>query len=171
MNWRKAKVSALPRASGGFCTGTPPGFRLPSALYNRPLKFPEFQERVGQIICTTATPAKFEAEHSEQTVEQVIRPTGLVDPDLIIRPIVEKGKYKGQIRDFIAETFLIGDEKDSFDNADSFMATGIVDSTGILEITVYLETEFDISIDDEEMTPSNLDSVNNLTGFVTRKKG
>ena len=76
-----------------------------------------------------------------------------------------------KIRDFIAETFLIGDEKDSFDNADSFMATGIVDSTGILEITVYLETEFDISIDDEEMTPSNLDSVNNLTGFVTRKIG
>lgn len=76
-----------------------------------------------------------------------------------------------KIRDFIAETFLIGDEKDSFDNADSFMATGIVDSTGILEIVVLLESEFEMTIEDEEMTPSNLDSVNNLAGFVMRKTG
>lgn len=80
-------------------------------------------------------------------------------------------EIKQKVRDFIAETFLIGDEKDSFDNADSFMATGIVDSTGILEITVYLESEFEMTIEDDEMTPSNLDSVNNLTGFVMRKTG
>ena len=78
-------------------------------------------------------------------------------------------EIKQTIRDFIAETFLIVDEKDSFDNADSFMATGIVDSTGILEIIVFLESEFEITIDDEEMTPSNLDSVNNLTGFIRQK--
>ena len=78
---------------------------------------------------------------------------------------------KQKIREFIAETFLIGDEKDSFDNADSFMTTGIVDSTGILEITVYLESEFEMTIEDDEMTPSNLDSVNNLAGFVMRKTG
>lgn len=79
------------------------GFRLPSAKDNRPLKFGEFEERVGQVIYTSATPSHYEAEHSEQVVEQVIRPTGLIDPVVEIRPIIEKGKYKGQIADFIAE--------------------------------------------------------------------
>jgi acyl carrier protein len=76
-----------------------------------------------------------------------------------------------KIRDFLAETFLIGDEKDSFKNADSFMATGIVDSTGILEIVGFLESEFEMTVEDEEMTPSNLDSVDNLAGYVMRKTG
>ena len=85
--------------------------------------------------------------------------------------MASEAEIKTKIREFIAETFLIGDEKDSFDNADSFMATGIVDSTGVLEITVYLESEFNMSVEDDEMTPSNLDSVNNLAGFVARKIG
>ncbi len=79
------------------------GFRLPSARDNRPLNFKEFEERVGQVIYTSATPGDYEAEHSEQTVEQVIRPTGLLDPMVEVRPIVEKGNYKGQIFDFIKE--------------------------------------------------------------------
>ncbi len=79
------------------------GFRLPSAKDNRPLKFNEFQARVGQTIYTSATPSVYEAEHSEQIVEQVIRPTGLIDPVVEVRPIVEKGKYAGQIKDFITE--------------------------------------------------------------------
>ncbi|OHA16932.1 MAG: excinuclease ABC subunit B [Candidatus Taylorbacteria bacterium RIFCSPHIGHO2_02_FULL_45_28] len=79
------------------------GFRLPSAKDNRPLKFPEFLERVGPMIYTSATPGKYEAENSKQVVEQVIRPTGLIDPVVEIRPIREKGKYLGQIFDFIAE--------------------------------------------------------------------
>lgn len=79
------------------------GFRLPSARDNRPLKFPEFEKRVGQTIYTSATPGKYEGEHSEQTVEQVIRPTGLVDPELIVKPVVQKDDYAGQIFDFIAE--------------------------------------------------------------------
>ncbi|MDB5194278.1 MAG: UvrB, excinuclease subunit excinuclease subunit [Parcubacteria group bacterium] len=79
------------------------GFRLPSARDNRPLKFDEFEARVGQAIYTSATPGKFEAEHSEQVVEQVIRPTGLIDPIVEVRPIQEKGSYKGQIVDFITE--------------------------------------------------------------------
>lgn len=62
------------------------GFRLLSARDNRPLKFPEFEERVNQVIFTTATPSKYEKEKSKQVVEQIIRPTGLVDPDLEIRP-------------------------------------------------------------------------------------
>ncbi len=79
------------------------GFRLPSARDNRPLTFEEFEERVGQTIYTSATPGKYEKEHSEQIVEQVIRPTGLVDPELDVRPIVETGAYPGQIADFIDE--------------------------------------------------------------------
>jgi excinuclease ABC subunit B len=80
------------------------GFRLPSASDNRPLKFPEFVERVGQVIYTSATPSDYELEKSEQVVEQVIRPTGLIDPEVEIRGIIEKGKFKGQVFDFIQET-------------------------------------------------------------------
>ncbi len=80
------------------------GFRLPSALDNRPLTFAEFNDRVGQVIYTSATPAKHEKETSKQVVEQIIRPTGLIDPEISVRPIQEKGKYKGQIQDFITET-------------------------------------------------------------------
>ncbi len=85
------------------------GFRLPSAKDNRPLKFEEFKERIGQTIFVSATPGKYEAEHSEQIVQQIIRPTGLVDPLVEVRPILEdrdaKGSdgYKGQVQDFIAE--------------------------------------------------------------------
>jgi excinuclease ABC subunit B len=82
------------------------GFRLPSASDNRPLKFPEFLERTGQTIFTSATPGPYELEKSEQVVEQVIRPTGLIDPEVEIRGIVENKAtgYKGQIYDFIAKT-------------------------------------------------------------------
>ncbi|MEY4602434.1 MAG: hypothetical protein RL292_375, partial [Candidatus Parcubacteria bacterium] len=79
------------------------GFRLPSAKDNRPLKFAEFEKAVGQTIYTTATPSVYEKEHSQNTVEQVIRPTGLTDPEVEVRPIIERGKYKGQIFDLIAE--------------------------------------------------------------------
>ena len=79
------------------------GFRLPSAKDNRPLTFQEFEERIGQVIYTSATPSTYENEHSQQVVEQVIRPTGLIDPIVEVKPITEKGKYKGQIADFIEE--------------------------------------------------------------------
>jgi excinuclease ABC subunit B len=79
------------------------GFRLPSAKDNRPLKFDEFLPRVGQMIFTSATPGDYELQNSKQIVEQVIRPTGLVDPVVDIKPIKESGKYLGQIFDFIDE--------------------------------------------------------------------
>jgi excinuclease ABC subunit B len=63
------------------------GFRLPSALDNRPLRWEEFDERVGQLIYVSATPSVFERETSEQIVEQVIRPTGLIDPEMLLRPV------------------------------------------------------------------------------------
>ncbi|NLO47592.1 MAG: excinuclease ABC subunit UvrB [Clostridiales bacterium] len=73
------------------------GFRLPSAFDNRPLNFEEFNRRLGQIIYVSATPALYERERSGQIVEQVIRPTGLVDPQVIVRPT------QGQIDDLIGE--------------------------------------------------------------------
>ena len=83
------------------------GFRLPSAKDNRPLKFDEFEKRVGQVIYTSATPSVFERENSQQIVEQVIRPTGLIDPELSIRAVSAKGKYPGQIKDFISEAEIV----------------------------------------------------------------
>ena len=73
------------------------GFRLPSAMDNRPWTFAEFQERVHQVIYTTATPGPYEKEHSQQVVQQIIRPTGLVDPQVVIRPT------KGQVDDLVGE--------------------------------------------------------------------
>ena len=71
------------------------GFRLPSAADNRPLQFEEAMQRINQCIFLSATPAKFEIETSQQVVEQIVRPTGLVDPEVIVRPT------KGQIDDII----------------------------------------------------------------------
>lgn len=65
------------------------GFRLPSAKDNRPLKFEEFEARVGQVIYTSATPGKYEISKSSKIVEQVIRPTGLIDPEVSVRPVSE----------------------------------------------------------------------------------
>jgi excinuclease ABC subunit B len=73
------------------------GFRLPSALDNRPLTFKEFEEHMGQTIYTSATPGPYELQRADQIVEQIIRPTGLVDPEVEVRPI------EGQVDDLIAE--------------------------------------------------------------------
>ncbi len=73
------------------------GFRLPSALDNRPLRFDEFEESLNQVIYTSATPGPYELERSAQVVEQIIRPTGLVDPQVEVRPT------RGQVDDLVAE--------------------------------------------------------------------
>lgn len=87
------------------------GWRLPSALDNRPLNFKEFNERVGQVVYTSATPGEYEKEKSQNIVEQIVRPTGLVDPPIEIRPVfsrkrrVASGKKEGwsQIDDVMEE--------------------------------------------------------------------
>ena len=79
------------------------GWRLPSALDNRPLKFSEFEKRIGQVIFTSATPGDYEEKHSKQIVEQVIRPTGLIDPEIEIRPVFNKETNYSQINDVIEE--------------------------------------------------------------------
>ncbi len=73
------------------------GFRLPSALDNRPLKFSEFEERVGQTVYLSATPGKYELARSSGYVEQIIRPTGLIDPAIVVKPV------KGQIDDLLEQ--------------------------------------------------------------------
>ena len=73
------------------------GFRLPSALDNRPLEFSEFEARIDQMLFVSATPAKYEAEHELLRAEQIIRPTGLLDPEIDVRPV------EGQIDDLLAE--------------------------------------------------------------------
>lgn len=73
------------------------GFRLPSAYDNRPLKFEEFEEKLNQVVFVSATPGPYENEHSQEVAEQIIRPTGLLDPEIEVRPI------KGQIDDLYGE--------------------------------------------------------------------
>jgi len=77
------------------------GFRLPSASDNRPLTYDEFEERTKQMIYVSATPTDFEIKNSQQVVEQVVRPTGLVDPEIVVCPVTGKGKVKSQIEDLI----------------------------------------------------------------------
>jgi len=79
------------------------GFRLPSAVDNRPLKFEEFDARRGPTIYTSATPGEFEKTHSDKPVEMIVRPTGLIDPEIIIRPIIARDDFAGQVRDFVEE--------------------------------------------------------------------
>ncbi|PIS28372.1 excinuclease ABC subunit B [Candidatus Saganbacteria bacterium CG08_land_8_20_14_0_20_45_16] len=82
------------------------GFRLPSALDNRPLKFDEFMQRLNQTIFVSATPADFEIKHSKQVVEQIIRPTGLIDPAVIVK------KPQGQVEDLIKEIKIRTERKE-----------------------------------------------------------
>ena len=81
------------------------GFRLPSAVDNRPLRFEEWLERTGQVVFLSATPSHYEISHSAQIVEQIVRPTGLIDPEVIIKPT------KGQIDDLLDEiTKVVGND-------------------------------------------------------------
>ncbi len=77
------------------------GFRLPAAFDNRPLKFHEFEQRAGQTIYVSATPGPYELERAEQVVEQIIRPTGLVDPEIVVRPAT------GQVDDLLGEIHAV----------------------------------------------------------------
>ena len=82
------------------------GFRLPSAFDNRPLNFAEFEERINQVIYVSATPAQYEYDNSRAVAEQLIRPTGLLDPEIFVRPI------EGQIDDLLTEIYARADKKE-----------------------------------------------------------
>lgn len=75
-----------------------------------------------------------------------------------------------RIREFILETYLFTDDPSALDNEDSFLEKGIIDSTGVLELVMFLEEEYGLTIDDEELIPENLDSVKALDAFIQRKQ-
>jgi len=75
-----------------------------------------------------------------------------------------------KIREYVLENYLFTDDDSALNSADSFMESGILDSTGILEIIYFIEDEFGIKIGDDEMIPENLDSVNNIVVFIDKKK-
>ena len=74
-----------------------------------------------------------------------------------------------KVREYVIENFLVGDEEAGFSDEQSFLETGLIDSTGILEVIFFLEEQFDLEIDDEEMVPENLDSVASIGRFVLSK--
>jgi len=76
---------------------------------------------------------------------------------------------KSQLRDYILRNFLFGDREIFYSDSDSFMEKSIIDSTGILEIIIFVENNYNIKIKDEEILPENLDSIDNLTNFINRK--
>jgi len=82
------------------------GFRLPSAFDNRPLSFDEFEKRLNQVIYVSATPAQYEYDHSQSVAQQLIRPTGLLDPEIFVRPI------EGQIDDLLTEIYTRTEKKE-----------------------------------------------------------
>ena len=77
---------------------------------------------------------------------------------------------EAKIRNYILENYLFTDDQSALGSGDSFLDKGVLDSTGILEVIYFLEDEFKIKVEDEEMIPENLDSVNNIVAFIDRKK-
>ncbi len=84
---------------------------------------------------------------------------------------VQQSDVRKKLKDFITETFLVGSDVESISDSDSFMEKEIIDSTGVLELTSYLEEEFGITVEDNELTPDNLDSVDKLVNFIQGKTG
>lgn len=75
-----------------------------------------------------------------------------------------------EVREYVIENFMLGEEEDELSDSQSFLESGLIDSTGILEVIAFLEETYDIVIEDEEMIPENLDSVENVARFVVSKK-
>ncbi|MGM0439407.1 MAG: excinuclease ABC subunit UvrB [Patescibacteria group bacterium] len=128
------------------------GFRLPSALENRPLKLNEFEKKVSQVIYTSATPSEYEIERSQQVVEQIIRPTGLVDPKVTIKPA------KTQIKDLIPRI------KERVENNERALVTTLTKKMAE-DLTEYLEDEEDIEVSYLHSDIESFDRVKILTNL------
>ena len=116
------------------------GFRLPSAKENRPLRFDEFESSVNQVIYVSATPAQYELSKSKNVVEQIIRPTGLVDPEVLIRPVT------GQVEDLLKEVELTSkkDERVLVTTLTKRMAEDLTDYYARIGVKVrYMHSEID----------------------------
>jgi acyl carrier protein len=84
--------------------------------------------------------------------------------------MTNENDIKQQIRNFVIENFLMGDASSMLKDNESFLETGTIDSTGVLEVVTFLESDMGIKVDDKDLVPENLDSVNNLTRYVLRRK-
>ena len=116
------------------------GFRLPSAMDNRPLNFEEFEEKVDKILYVSATPSEYEAEHEENRAEQIIRPTGLLDPEVIVKPVT------GQVDDLVSEINkeIAGGNKILVTTLTKRMAEELTDYLRQMDIKVkYLHSDID----------------------------
>lgn len=84
--------------------------------------------------------------------------------------MANQNDIKQQIREFVIENFLMGDASSMLKDGESFLETGTIDSTGVLEVVTFLESQFSLKVDDKDLVPENLDSVNNLARYVERRK-
>lgn len=144
------------------------GFRLPSALDNRPLKFNEFESMMNQILFVSATPGPYEKEHEEQEVEQIIRPTGLLDPVIEVRPI------KGQIDDLVTEIYknVEKDERVLITTLTKKMAEDLTKYLEELDIKVtYLHSDIDTLERMEKIRDLRLGEYDVLVGINLLREG
>jgi acyl carrier protein len=85
--------------------------------------------------------------------------------------MTKQDEIRKELKTFITEQFLMGDENECPGDSDSFMQAGIIDSTGVLELVAFIEDKFAISVEDDEMTPANLDTLDSLVTFISGKLG
>ena len=145
------------------------GFRLPSALDNRPLNFQEFEKVVPQAVYVSATPGPYEHEHSQQIVEQIIRPTGLVDPAVEVKPI------KGQIDDLLEEIRVVVNERDEkvlVTTLTKRMSEDLTEYLGEAGVRVrYLHSDIDTLERSEIIRDLRLDKFDVLVGINLLREG
>jgi len=134
------------------------GFRLPSAIDNRPLKFEEFLKRTGPIVFTSATPSDYELKNSARVVEQIIRPTYLVDPEIEIRPVFDKTKNQSQIDDIIKEIKMAAAKNER-------VLVNTLTKKTAEELTEYLTSEKNIKANYMHSETKTLDRTRILTDF------
>jgi acyl carrier protein len=84
--------------------------------------------------------------------------------------MANENEIKTKIREFVIENFLMGDASSMLKDDESFLETGTIDSTGVLEVVTFLESDFELKVEDKDLVPENLDSVNNLAKYVQRRK-
>ena len=144
------------------------GFRLPSALDNRPLCFEEFEGRVDRLLCVSATPSEYEKEHELLRAEQIIRPTGLLDPEISVRPI------EGQIDDLVAEIKAVTAEKNKVlvTTLTKRMAEDLTDYMKEIGIRVkYLHSDIDTLERAQIIRDMRLDVFDVLVGINLLREG
>ena len=144
------------------------GFRLPSAFDNRPLKFEEFEQKVNQAVFVSATPGKYEKEHATQTAQLIIRPTGLIDPEIIVKPV------EGQIEDLLGEIYerVNKDERVLITTLTKKMAEDLTEFLAAKKIKVkYMHHEVDTFERMELIRDLRLGTIDVLVGINLLREG